>query len=96
MEPISTAGFLIIAACIVIIVICLIIIGIYWLASSRRPDWAENLIKLGEKLKELEEKGKMSEEDCVQLRKLLEAAKDTGLPEKVGRKLGELLGELCG
>ena len=93
MDPVSIG---IIAVCIVIIIICLIIIGIYWLASTRRPDWADKLIKLGEKLKEIEEKGKLGDGDCGQLRKHLEAAKDAGLPEKVGRKLGELLDELCG
>ncbi|MCP4609467.1 MAG: hypothetical protein GY845_12205 [Planctomycetes bacterium] len=92
---IGLAGWIIIGICIVIIVVCLIYIGIKLLASTQTPDWADPLVKLGKKLKKIQETGKMEDEDCELLRQLLDDAKKAGLPESVGNKLTELLDELC-
>ncbi|MBC8553116.1 MAG: hypothetical protein H8D23_26145 [Candidatus Brocadiales bacterium] len=48
------------------------------------------------KFKKIQNQGELGSDDCAKLRELLKAAIDAGLPDKVGKKLGEGIDELCG
>ena len=86
------------ALLIAIILACFIIIGLTlrFGRSPPTPPWVDELVDLADTIEEIQKQGELGAQDRANLRRRLDAAKRAGIPEIVGRKLGEVIDGLCG